>query len=405
MKKFKKKAFSFVAVAALALVGQAASANSGQNFHQAIENAARRGFEAQNSGSRHSDRLIQVQNLDGARAARHENRILRLENRHGIDTANTVNAIREQRLIRLNSINLNGLPSDLNLNSRRDNYVLGGLSGNVTISRAGSDLVVDGSTKLTAAEVAAVYQVLNESGQTLSLGKKGNADGGFLTLDAAATGGLTSLVIPKNVSVNGDFTNAAELGIGGDLHNSGNLFVHSNDASVTTATISADNIRNSRTGSIATVDSGSSVLNLSLFANMDIVNQGSINGAGDVSLSAGSSIQNVSDSGSIPTITAGQNVNLQSANIFNQGVISAKSGDINLATQLVSLPASKTVFVYGQGGAFNAAGDITIGSNVFDSSTAVLLNGGDYHSNNLVVNAGSGSADGAVGDVTGQLKV
>lgn len=407
MKKFKKTAFSIVAVAALALTSQAsASAHGAQSFDRAMDIAARRAFNTQNDGGRaHRDRVMQIQNFDNARP-RNENRILRLESRHGVDTAATLNSLREQRTIRLNSLNLNGLPTDLNLNSRRDNYVLSGLSGNVTISRAGQDIAINNSTKLTAAEVAAVYQVLNENGQSLQLGRKGNADGGSLTLDAAATSGLTSLNVPKNVSVTGDFTNAAELSIGGDLRNAGNLVVRSGDPSLAAATISADNIRNARTGSIATVDTASGALNLNLFANMDIVNQGTISGAGDVTLTAGGSIQNVSDAGSVPTIIAGRNVNLQSANVINQGLVSATAGNINIANQLAGLPTNKVVAINGLGGSFNAAnGDITIGSNNFDSSMSVLLSGGDYRSNNLVVNAGAGSADGIVGDVTGQLKV
>ena len=406
MKKFKKSAFSLVAVAALALVSQgSASANAGRDFHSAIGSASRGAFDLQNTGRSRQDRVFQMQTGDGARSARDANRMLRFENRHNVDTAATLNSLRDQRTIRLNSLELNGLPADLNLNSRRDNYVLNNLSGNVTISRAGQDIEVNNSTKLTAAEVAAVYQVLNESGQSLTLGRKGNADGGSLTLDAAASNGLTSLNIPKNVSVTGDFTSAAELSIGGDLRNAGSLVVRSSDPSLAAATISADNIRNARTGSIATIDTASGALNLSLFANMDIVNQGTISGTGDVSLTAGGSIQNVSDGGAIPTITAGTNVNLQSANIINQGVVSATVGGINLANQLAGLPTNKVISINGQGGAFNAGGDITIGSNSFDSSTAILLSGGDYHSTNLVVNAGAGSADGIVGDVTGQLKV
>lgn len=388
------------------MVGQAsASASNGLDFQQAVMNATRRVVDGQAVRGSREPRSIQLQNGDAARS-RQANRILRLESRHGIDTAASINTMRVQRAVRLNSLDLNGLPTDLNLNSRRDNYTISGL-GNVTITRNGSAVVVNADSKLTAAEVAAVYQVLGDGAQALSLGKKGNADGGSLSIDAAAANGLTGLVIPKNVTVTGDFTSAAELGISGDVRNAGNLFVRSGDPSLLAATISADNIRNSKTGNIATLDSGVGVLNLSLSANMDIVNHGRITSAGDVSLTTGGSILNTADgAGAVPTITAGRNVSLQSSNIVNQGIVSATTGNINLADQLANIPANKIIAVTAHGGSFNATnGDITVGSNGFDSSTALFLNGGDYHSNNLIVNAGAGSADGVVGDITGQLKV
>ncbi len=410
VKKFKRSAYSVAAVAALALTMQAPAAAGGHE--RGVEFALRQALNLQNGDRRNRDRLfLQNGELTGSRK---ENRVLRMQNRLGIDTAVSVSGIQAQRsaahLIRINNVDLNGLPSDLNLRSKRDNYVLSNLSGSVTITRGGQDVVVNGNTKLTAAEIAAVYQVLNDGGQSLALGRKGDAEGGNLTLDAAAVSGLTGLSIPKNVTITGDFTSASQLGIGGDLRNAGNLVVRSNDPSIAAATITAANIRNTRTGSIGTVDAGSKPIDLNLFASVDIVNQGRISGGGNVNLAAGGAIYNVREPGSsatdpAPSIVAGRNLSLQSSMIANNGLISATAGNINIADQLQSGVGNNFIAINAQGGTFSATnGDITIGNNSFVQTDKIVMSGGDYFSKTLNLNAGVGSINGTIGDVTGLVK-
>jgi len=410
VKKFKKSAYAIAVCAAFALTMQAPAAAGGHD--RGVDAVLNHALNKQHGGRQNKD-LFLFQNGEFA-GSRKENRIFRMENRIGVNTAASINAMQAQRptmhSIRLNNLNLNGLPTDLDLKSKRDNYVLGTLNGNVTITRGGESVVVDGSTKLTAAEIAAVYQVLGEGGQSLTLGKKGNAEGGSLALDAAAVNGLTGLSIPKNVTITGDFAAAQQLGINGDLHNAGNLLVTSSDPSVLAATINATNIRNTRSGNIGTIDAGSNTLDLNLFASMDIVNHGRIAGNGNVNLTAGGSILNVREPGSsaddlAPTITAGRNLSLQSSNIANQGILAATTGNINIADQLQSGVGNHFIVVNGQGGTISAVdGDITIGSNSFVETDKIVLAGGDYLSKKLLLNAGEGSIYGTVGDVTGQVK-
>lgn len=184
------------------------------------------------------------------------------------------------------------------------------------------------------------------------------------------------------------------------------LIVRAGAPSVVTATISASDIRNARSGSITTLDTGINTLDLNLFADMDIVNHGNISGNGDLNLIAGGSILNITENASapLPSITAGKNLNLQSRHIVNAGIISATAGNINMADQFQA--GNNLISIYSQGGTFSARNDdIIIGNNNFVESDQILLLGGDYHSSKLILNAGTGSADGIMGDVTGELKV
>jgi len=410
MKKFKRCAYTFAAITAFALTTQSAfaSPHNDRAIERAIQNAARQSSRIENQIRERKDRVFEFNNA----ASRNENRVLRMENRMQFDTARTINAMQaaqaaDRATRRITNVDLSGLPADLNLRSRRDIYSVSNLSGNVTISRGGDQYVVDSNTRLTAAELAAVHQVLNEGGQGLSIGKNGSADGGSLTLDAAAVQGLSTLSIPKNVTVTGDFTTAQELNISGNLRNAGNFVVRTNDPSVSAATISASHIRNTATGNIATLDAGTSTLDLNLYSSTDIINNGNINGNGNVNISAGGFLINTQERGAtgVPAITAGKNVSLQSSNIINNGLIGATAGNINIADQLQAGTAPRLVSLQATGGTFSAAGDITIGNNNFGDNEGIVLTGGDYYSNKLIINAGTGSADGIVGDVTGEAKL
>jgi len=218
----------------------------------------------------------------------------------------------------------------------------------------------------------------------------------------------TDLYIPKNVTVTGDFSSAQQLNISGNLRNAGNLVVRSGDPSVLSATINANHIRNSAGGSIATIDSGINTLDLNLNSLTDIINSGNITGGGNVSLTAGGAIINTAEPGSAsaPSIIAGNNLGLQSSTIVNNGFIGATGGNIYIADQLQASSTPHLVSINSEGGTFRADdGDITIGSNSFGANDAILLQDGDYYSKKLLINAGDGSADGIVGDLTGQLKV
>lgn len=405
MRKFKKGAYTFAVLASIALFAQSSSAHP-QSFDSAILNASRKVV----SNERGRGRAQNILDM-GATASRRENKLIRMENHKQFDTARSIQAIQNFRSVerasrRITSVDLSRLPSDLNLRSRRDSYTISNLSGNVTISRAGQDVLVDNGTKLTAAELAAVYQVLQQGGQTLSLQNNGSANGGALNLDAGTVGTLSSLNIPKNVTVTGDFTTVNQLDISGNLRNAGNLVILSHDPQVAAATVSANHIRNSATGSIATSASGANPLDLNLIAQTDIVNGGNITGGGNVTLIAGGAIINAPETaGATVASITGSNVSLQANSILNAGSIAATTGNINIADQLRTL-SPHMVKIDASGGAFLANnGDITIGNNNFGASDSIVLSGGDYLSKKLIVNAGSGSADGVVGELTGELKV
>src|SRR5262249_56003765 len=98
---------------------------------------------------------------------------------------------------------------------------------------------------LTAAEYAALQQVLTTGTQTLAVGRDGNAVHGTLNLTPDLSAVISGLVIPQRVTVIKDFGQGTSLDISGNLSNSGKFFAVSSNSSVTNAVINANNILNS----------------------------------------------------------------------------------------------------------------------------------------------------------------
>jgi hypothetical protein len=106
----------------------------------------------------------------------------------------------------------------------------------VTICVGGKPLLVTSRTRLTAAEMVAVYQVIDSGRQAIQIGVHGNAVGGSVVITSRLARNLGSLVIPQGVTV---IDNASALTLGGSLINSGTFFAVSTDPGVRAASITA----------------------------------------------------------------------------------------------------------------------------------------------------------------------
>jgi len=288
--------------------------------------------------------------------------------------------------------------ANFNLNSGRGIFSANNLGNfhNLTIDVGGKQRVVSLDSRLTAAEVVAAQQVLNGGVQTIELKGNGAAAGGTINLnnstlaalDKSAGGSISSLTVARNVQV---IDSTSGVNLSGNLRNLGTISVGSNVAG-DTITISADTIHNARSGSIGSY-SGADLFSadVALNAATSLTNNGSISSAGTLTITA-PVINNLND-GSTASLSAGKNVNLNTQNLNNSGLIAANAGNINVASQDI-------LNVVGTGGTLQANN----GSINFGSSSDINIAGGDLLSQEVNLTAGSkGTVEVTVGQVDGTV--
>ncbi len=237
-------------------------------------------------------------------------------------------------------------PVNLDLSSTQANLNAAHLGNSkaVDITVGGVKTTVTSATLLTPAEMMAVHQVMRAGQQSIQLGSLGNAVGGSFTLGSRLSQHISNLVIPAGVTAIDNASRSPNLNLTGNLTNAGNLFVLSTNPAVTAATISAANINNLVGGMLSSVlpagglpgfASTVASLNLNLNAIQNIINAGTITSSGSLALHAGGSIVNALPAGVTgltPIMQAMNNVNLQAANIVNQGLIASQLGTVTAAT-------------------------------------------------------------------------
>lgn len=252
-----------------------------------------------------------------------------------------------QRSLDLSSVSLSAAPSQLLSN------------GPVTIQVGGAQKTVTTSTQLTAAERVAVYQVAKTGQQSIVIGAQGAATGGMLTIGTQFAGHLSGLVVPANVTV---IDRANVLNLSGNLNNSGNLFAVG--AGATNVAVNAANIFNN-VGAVLSNIAPSSLaltglpasLNLALTAQHVINNAGTIASSGNLSLTAGSAINNTLTSSALaasvaPAMRAAANLNLMAPQINNMGSTVSQVGTLSATTSaLVNSGVMQSI-----AGAFNIQG-------------------------------------------------
>lgn len=250
----------------------------------------------------------------------------------------------------------------------------------VQVNVGGNAMSVTSSTLLTPAEYLAVQQVMSAGSQAIQIGVNGAAIGGSVALQAIQAQAMHALVIPQNVSVLGDFSQASKISMTGNLVNSGLFYLYSQSAASTVANIAANNIynmgliSNSLPAAIQAFRNlpANTITSIQLNAEKTITNWGTISSTGDLSLNAGSVINNAQSG----TIT-GNNVSLnsQSGTFTNQGLIQATSGKIavnSIAPQLNF--ANIGGILEAKNGAINFGDGTCAGT---DGIASILVNGGD----------------------------
>jgi len=268
---------------------------------------------------------------------------------------------------------------------------------------------------LTPAQAVAAYQVMRNNTQSIVLGADGNAIGGTVDISPKLQKHFTSMNIPQNVTVVSDASRGV-VNIRGDFNNNGTFLAVSTRADVDTARLNASNILNNQgallssvvpTGGIAGFTNLNSSLNLSLRADNDIINAGSIVSSGALETFAGRSIVNALPAGSAgnaPVMQAMSNASFTAGQVVNSGLIASQVGNINIASQTATTPGAvmNELGINNIGGVMSAVeGSINVGSTT--SSTNIGMIGGDWLSKELNVLAGAGEISANLGEVTGRM--
>ena len=284
------------------------------------------------------------------------------------------------------------------------------LSKSLYINVGGAKELVNSTTMLTPAEYVAASQVASGSAQTLSLGTSGNAVGGRMSLTSSLAQSLSNLVIPQGVKLFDNFASTGALQLSGNLVDDGKFVALSTSPLVTSAVIDASNIYVQAGGVFTSVLSAqhaglNSTLSLDLNALNNVVNNGTISSSGSLSVSAAGSITNGAGAAVQPpyagsaTMQAQGDVNLFSAsgNFTNGGSITSLAGNVNVN----ALDISNLTF-NGAGGTLSAQnGAINFRNAGYAGSANLTLAGGNYLSQSLNLNDGSGFTNMDAGTVTG----
>jgi hypothetical protein len=264
---------------------------------------------------------------------------------------------------------------------------------------------VDVGDSVTAAELAALNQIVASGRQNLILSQTGVAVGGSLSIHNDLVSQLGNLSIPKGVTAFGDFSKGPSFVLSGDLVNGGKLFAFSQNPAANLASFQAQNITNVAGSLISTVMpagilpgiSPIAALDLHLNAKQDLINAGLIESSKGVSITAGGSIQNI---GSTSNIQARTDVLLNSASgqVVNAGAIQALAGNVG-----ISAASNADLNIQAQGGRFVAGQAINVREPGYSGATKTGLSGGDYISGALNIHAGVGDVEAVLGEVSGTL--
>jgi hypothetical protein len=280
---------------------------------------------------------------------------------------------------------------------------LGG--GSAIVNVGGTPRTVNVGDTLTAAEFVALQQIVTGGTQNLGLDAAGRAVSGNFNVHSLPQSVLNSLTIPTGVSAIHNFAASNTLNLVGNLTNNGTLYAVSTNSGTTVANIAASNIFNNVNALLTSVlpanglagyQSAIGGLNLNLTAINDIINAGTISSAGSLTASAGGSIVN---SGSAALMQAIGNINLNSANLTNAGLIASTNANLNMAT-------AGNLFVNNAGGRLEALnGAINVRDTAFSSKSNTTLAGGDWIAKALNINSGQGKVNVNVGEVVGTVNV
>jgi hypothetical protein len=239
---------------------------------------------------------------------------------------------------------------------------------------------ISAGSALTPAEVQGLMQVLQTGRQSLILGAGGAAVGGSVIMSPRE---VSSLVIPKGVTAITHFTNLTAISVVGQILNSGTLYGVSTNPVVTNAVFNAGRVENAKGGLISSLlpanglpgfGNAISGIDLTLNSLSEVVNHGTISGAGSLNVSAAN------------------------GELVNTGVLSAGAGDVNIG----SGTAMTTLNVNNAGGRIEALnGAINFRDSSFAGKFDLNVTGGSLLSRTVNLNSGNGFVRMNVGEVTG----
>jgi hypothetical protein len=304
----------------------------------------------------------------------------------------------------------------LDLSSTSANIVLGSNlfnhSQTINITVGGAIQSFSAGQKVTAAEYIAIQQQMSAQGQTLILDDHGAADGGKFNLNGAVNGNVSELLVPKGVTALDYFSKNNALSINGDLFNYGSIYGVSTNGHVTGGSISAIDVTNESSGLISTtlpnsllstIPHAGAIASLTINALDNLTNAGVIDSSAAITLATThGAITNSSNGGSVPTIQAANDVNLNTGNgnVVNSGLVSSRTGNINIT----AANDSADITVIGNGGNFQATtGNINVRNSSYTGTGNVNIVGGDYATQNLNLYSGQGAIQSSVGQLSGTL--
>lgn len=235
-------------------------------------------------------------------------------------------------------------------------------------------------------------------------------------LDHNTLNALSDLVVNPHETLAIDFGNLASgINLSGNLTNNGSIYAYSTNPNVAVGSFNANNIFNNAGGLITSVlpnggipglslDLSSLVSNFSLNFNAvnNIVNAGTIASAGNLSMTAGSTITNAAAQANLAAMLSAVNsVSLAASNIVNSGIITAMQGNINLASRL-----SSDLIVNNLSGQLSALnGMINVRDAIFAGNYNTILGGGNWLSKELNIFSGDGIVDVNVNDILGTVNI
>lgn len=276
-----------------------------------------------------------------------------------------------------------------------------------SLNIGGETRIIQPGEMLTAAEYAALTQVLSGAQQSLALDSLGRATGGTFSLSSLSAHTIEHLVIPTGVTAIGGIIGDT-INLTGNLINNGTLLalpgagqsfsINSGFLSVGTGASISTTIPESLAGILS---QSSLPINLSIFSQTGIVNAGSITASGILSVMSNGPITNALPqgiTGAQPIMSGNLGTILQSATgIINNSGIIASAANLQIA-------ASRDLLINNINGILSA-NNITISQSdsSFKGLTSVI--GGEIVTQNLVFNGGDGVVKALVNEITGNVSV
>ncbi len=282
------------------------------------------------------------------------------------------------------------------------------VSGSVV---GGNALTIHPGQLLTPSQYVALTQVVGQGNQSIVLTDSGVSQSGSLTLLASQTGELSSLVLPTNVVLSGvGFSASDPFVVSGSTSILGSFFALQNTASTESilnfGNLTVSGLLTANAAALPALSLGSPLQSSGLFSSSGLTintvgflnNSGVISSPAFLNINTGGSFTNT---GTVLASTGNLAVNSFSGNFVNSGMLSAPSGSININTAAATLAAN--INFNNLSGKLSAQDDINFRSAGNSGSADINIGGGDLLSSQLNINAGLGTAQVHVDQLTGVL--